>query len=549
MLYFIFLLTVFAEQCVNGNCKKEEENLYPVNGVTVEIADCLRTSLDLTESFTNLISECPESPKKMFPLNITQSNIRQILASNSYFIFDSNETTIGKMDIKGDIAMVIKNVKVNVINAIEGETNMTIPKCKEACSLQVDQSSFNSLNDFYIGNKVTINAKSMELNCSKEYQSSIHIGAHSHIKTDKMNISGFTIIFTEGHKKVNMSGPLIVADEFTTNRPLSIQVIDRLRPQQCIIAIKSSSLKKYPKTMQFKIDDSYLNFVVLPVKTGNITEVFSPEKKVLIFTEENINKMEIPKGYEKKTYEGNYVVLPLKTGIEIFPLEDLDQDFIINRTILRSEESNQEVSSMYLMRINDQNQVKLDFKNPKKYLIEGKEHGKKHKTTVYQINYSLNELNVSNNNLIYLQEFKKKTDIVFPIEGGEIMSIPNHYFRKGNKYPLKNYEVWRMDDEEYFVFNKLTILNMFSFFTDVDYKLTRVDDQLLICHPQIIPKEKEMNVTQVNQTQVNEQINDEQFNSTNTRSDEENKEIKEEKEEITKKRSDNEKEQNDEMKS
>ncbi|BFU24846.1 hypothetical protein KM1_276200 [Entamoeba histolytica HM-3:IMSS] len=533
MLYFLFLLTVFAEQCVNGNCKKEEENLYPINGVTVEIADCLRTSLDLTESFTNLISECPQSPKKMFPLNITQSNIRQILASNSYFIFDSNETTIGKMDIKGDIAMVIKNAKINVIDAFEGDTNLTIPKCKEACTLQVDQSSFNSLNDFYIGNKVTINSKSMELNCSKEYQSSIHIGAHSHIKSDKMNISGFTIIFTEGHKKVNMSGPLIVADEFSTNRPLSIQVIDHLHPQQCIIAIKSPSLKKYPKTMQFKIDTSYLNFVVLPVKTGNITEVFSPEKKVLIFTEENINKMEIPKGYEKKTYEGSYIVLPLQSGIEIFPIEDLDQDFIINRTILRSEEPNQEVSSMYLMRINDQNQVKLDFKNPKKYLIEGKEHGKKHKTKVYQVNYSLNELNVSDNNLIYLQEFKKKNDIVFPIEGGEIMAIPNHYFRKGNKYPLKNYEVWSMDDEEYFVFNKFTILNMFSFFTDVDYKLTRVDDQLLICHPQIIPKE--INVTQVNQTQVNEQVN-----STTIRSDEENKEIKEQ-DEITNKTSNNEK--------
>jgi len=487
----LFICATFAQQtCENGNCQAAEEK-YPKTGKTIEISTCLRAPMDIEEDFTNLIAECDKMPKNLFPINITQSNMRQISTSNSYLMFDSDEISIGKLNILGDVAMILKNGKINVFTAQRGETNFTIPKCKKnKCNIKIDQIDFSAMNDLYFGDKLTISSKSVELISSTTYQSSIHIGLNSQLRAEKVNITGFTVLYCDNGKK-NMSEPYIVADEFTIDRPISLQLGHKLNKNYCVPIIKSPSLKKFPKTMQFDIDKEALNLIELIIKKGNITE-FSAEGKKTIVTVDD--KAETPKGYEKKTYEGDYIEIPFKSGKEVYPVSDLDEELIAVRTVLVPEEKKAN-ETIYLLRILDDMSIKVMVKNPEKYKIiptiskKGKPH--------YNLHFNYTDLDIKSSDIFAIEELSKKKEVTFPLIGDEYLSIPPHYFDQKGKYPLKNYEIWDLDGEEYIVFRENTKLNMFSFYTDSHYKLTRVDDQILLCNPpEVKPTVPQTNTTE-----------------------------------------------------
>ncbi|ELP87789.1 hypothetical protein EIN_411420 [Entamoeba invadens IP1] len=507
MFLFVFLVQVYSQQCLvrqmdgvkNYYEVVQGTNLCPCDGCSYEIADCLQAPLDLTQNFVNLVAHCPQVPKKMYPLNITQQKPQQITATNTFLTFNSLDTVVSKLVVEGDIAIVMKKGKFNVFEANKGETNVTIPKCKTNCSIQMDSATFSALNDWFIGSHNLVDIKALTINCSKTYPSSIHIGVNSKIHAQKVVIQGNTVIFTEGHKMNNMSGPLILSNEFVTTRPLSIQVIDKLHPQQCVLVLQSNSLKKFPKTMQFKIDQNALNFAQFAVKFGELNELSGEGKHTYYTVKGNKVQQKVPEGYKMSVVKTKYVVIPNQVE-SVYPVDDLDQDYFVNKTILQPEEK-QSLSEILLIKIDSQKHIKLYFKNYKKYGIMGKKFGKKGKMT-YHLDFDVTAMKVDNDTLVLTQQFKKKSDIVFPIEGDEVMTIPSHYFTKRNKYPLKNYEVWKMEDDEYLIMTKKSVLNMFSFYTDSDYRLARVDDQLLICNPRMV--QAKQNATAVNGTGVEE---------------------------------------------
>ncbi|KAL7718811.1 Uncharacterized protein QTN25_003764 [Entamoeba marina] len=450
-MFFILILGACAQHCLLRDTKKEkfyyeivgDDDSCPCDGCSYEIADCLQTPLDLTHNFQSLIAHCPEPPKDIFPLNITQQRSELINATNTFIVLNSVNAVVSKLAIKGDMALVVKKGKINVLDATYGETNLTIPKNKHNGSINIDSATFSSLNDLFIGGNNLIDVKSLSINCSKVYPSSIHIAINSKLHSQKLSISGSSVLFTES-MKTNMSGPLIQTNELHTTRPLSLQIVDRLKPQQCISIIQSPSLRKYPKTMKFNIDQDALTFIQLPVQKGYLVEG-----------------------------KNEYIILPMKDEQVIYPLEDIDKDYLINKTIVQPDELMRE-DYIYYLGMNSEKQIRIHFKHHEKYGVQGKKFGKKSKM-VYQLYYNVSDMNLPDGAI--------KSDISFPLLNDEIITIPAHYFAKGGKYPLKNFEVWRMEGEDYMVLNKHSQLNMFSFYTTTDYKLTRVDDQLLVCNP------------------------------------------------------------------
>ena len=352
-----------------------EDNACPCEGCSYEIADCLQAPLDLKHSFVNLVAHCPYVPRKVYPLNITQARSQHIVVENSFVTFRKPDTHVAKMTMNGDMAVVMKKGKINVIDATVGETNLTIPKCKTNCSLQVDSATFSSMNDLYIGSHNNIDIKSLNINCSREYPSSIHVGVGSKIHAQKVVISGNTVLFTEGHKSVNMSGPLLTANEFITNRPLSLQVIDRLHPQQCIIAIQSPSLKHFPKTMQFKIDTHSLSFIQLPIHHGKLVE-YVDQNGLSTYQVAGVGKAKPKDGFTMHETSEKYIEIPLKGRKVVYPLADIDRDYAVNKTILEPDEQ-AGVEEVYLVGTDSSKQIRIHFKNYKKYGIVGRKYGKK----------------------------------------------------------------------------------------------------------------------------------------------------------------------------
>ncbi|KAL7717323.1 Uncharacterized protein QTN25_005142 [Entamoeba marina] len=440
-----------------------DDDSCPCDGCSYEIADCLQTPLDLTHNFQSLIAHCPEPPKDIFPLNITQQRSELINATNTFIVLNSVNAVVSKLAIKGDMALVVKKGKINVL-------------CCYICA------TFSSLNDLFIGGNNLIDVKSLSINCSKVYPSSIHIAINSKLHSQKLSISGSSVLFTES-MKTNMSGPLIQTNELHTTRPLSLQIVDRLKPQQCISIIQSPSLRKYPKTMKFNIDQDALTFIQLPVQKGYLVEGKNGMKISKYFEHKNKNvQFPCPHGFKcQSPQQKEYIILPMKDEQVIYPLEDIDKDYLINKTIVQPDELMRE-DYIYYLGMNSEKQIRIHFKHHEKYGVQGKKFGKKSKM-VYQLYYNVSDMNLPDGAIVYSQEFKKKSDISFPLLNDEIITIPAHYFAKGGKYPLKNFEVWRMEGEDYMVLNKHSQLNMFSFYTTTDYKLTRVDDQLLVCNP------------------------------------------------------------------
>jgi len=181
-------------------------------------------------------------------------------------------------------------------------------------------------------------------------------------------------------------------------------------------------------------------------------------------------------------------------------LDDINNEFVASKFVNYPEDKKSN-GTIYVAKIRKNGEIRIPFTNPDKYLIEGKPVGRKGKLSYY-ISFNLTDVDVSSKNIYVMQELGRRSDIMFPFQDKEAMTIPSHYFTQKGKYPLKNYEVWELDGFEYVIFNEDTKLNMFSFYTDGNYKITRVDNQLLLCN-QPTPKPILVNnTTQVNNTQV-----------------------------------------------